>query len=326
VPRLSILIPSLGDCSEFEDTLASVLQNRPDDCEILVAHAQPYDDPYHLTPEVCFLHVPGADSRVKLLNAGFEASRSAIVHVLAHGVEVEEYWAESALEAFDDDQIAAAAPIIVDRHAPSHVLCAGMAYTRWGRVYAIESKDLQSVDLARTPFVGPSLQAGFYRRSWWRRVRWDEAFGDCFADVHLQLTLAALGAKSVAVPTSIVRAEAFAGCPADRPYGLHEARQAERLYWKHATSSWSLAATCPRVALHAIEALLALPSHRALTGWIGRAVGLLSTGQQAERERIEQLRDRLQAQQQEAEAATTLPLSSHARRPSTTAPSRKRAA
>src|SRR5436305_571247 len=37
VPRLSIIIPCLGGAAEFDGTLVSVLQNRPADCEVLVA-------------------------------------------------------------------------------------------------------------------------------------------------------------------------------------------------------------------------------------------------------------------------------------------------
>ena len=46
MPRLSIVIPCAQDTAWFESTLASVLQNRPADCEVLVVQPREYDDPY----------------------------------------------------------------------------------------------------------------------------------------------------------------------------------------------------------------------------------------------------------------------------------------
>lgn len=36
-PRLSIVIPAVSSAEDLEQTLVSVLENRPDDCEIVVA-------------------------------------------------------------------------------------------------------------------------------------------------------------------------------------------------------------------------------------------------------------------------------------------------
>ena len=49
--RLSIVIPVLGSLDGLEDTLVSVLENRPADCQIVVVLNQPYDDPYDLKDE-----------------------------------------------------------------------------------------------------------------------------------------------------------------------------------------------------------------------------------------------------------------------------------
>src|SRR5687768_12308563 len=132
VPRLSILIPALRDSREFEYTLASVLQNRPDECEVLVAHAFPYDDPYRLSGEVCFLPVLEAKQAVTLLNAGFEAACSRIIHVVQCGLEVDEGWTDEALEAFDDPRVASATPLVVDA-TRTKLWSAGVGYSRWGR-------------------------------------------------------------------------------------------------------------------------------------------------------------------------------------------------
>lgn len=48
--RLSILIPFLGDRDSLETTLASVLRNRPEGTEVVVALGRDYDDPYGPLP------------------------------------------------------------------------------------------------------------------------------------------------------------------------------------------------------------------------------------------------------------------------------------
>ncbi len=56
-PRLSILIPALGIAEELERTLLSVLENRPEDAEVVVVDAFGYDDPYDLgSAEVRLIH------------------------------------------------------------------------------------------------------------------------------------------------------------------------------------------------------------------------------------------------------------------------------
>ena len=59
MPRLSIVIPVLGNLDRLEDTLVSVLANRPADCQVVVVLDQPYADPYDLKDEVQFIELPG---------------------------------------------------------------------------------------------------------------------------------------------------------------------------------------------------------------------------------------------------------------------------
>ena len=61
--RLSIVIPVLGDQKPLDDTLVSILENRPANCELVVVHNTPYNDPYGLSGEVQFVQAPaGPDS------------------------------------------------------------------------------------------------------------------------------------------------------------------------------------------------------------------------------------------------------------------------
>ena len=52
MPRLSIIIPALGNSARLESTLVSVLENRPLDCDIIVVHTGEYNDPYDLAGEI----------------------------------------------------------------------------------------------------------------------------------------------------------------------------------------------------------------------------------------------------------------------------------
>jgi hypothetical protein len=328
VPRLSILIPTLSDNQEFEYTLASVLQNRPEDCEVLVAHAFAYDDPYRLSGEVCFLPVPDAGQIVTLLNAGFEAACSRIVHVVQCGLEVEEGWTEDVEELFANSQVASVTPIVLDAASRSRVWSAGVGYSRWGRRFEhAAGRRLDERRSWQTGMIGPTLAAGFYRRSWWQRVRWDEKLGDEFADVHLNLTLAKLGATTQLAENSCLRSDGPPGLAVDEPYGFTAARRAEQLFWSHCgeQAGWGTAAW--RAAFMLAEAVLALPSPRVLTGMAGRIAGLVGQANARQiRARIAEMADRVAAEQEAADASATLSLATARERRGAARTSHKRAA
>jgi len=327
VPRLSILIPALGDGSDFEDTLASVLQHRPDDSEVIVAHARPYDDPYRLSGEVCFVARPQARQKVELLNAGFEAARSSIVHVVQCGLTASEGWTESAVECLADEQIASVAPVIIDADSPHQIVAAGQGYSSWGRVSTCCAGRKFDRKLLSSDIIGPTLAAGFYRRSWWRLIRWDESLGDDFADAHFNLTIAELGGQTALASDCILRTADHTCLAADEPYSFVTARQAERLFWSHLRQSPTIATMSSRAMLMLGEALLALPSPRAATGLLGRLTGLMSRNKpQAFRGHIDALAARLAGEDAEASASATLSLAEARQKRMKSLPSKKQAA
>ncbi len=69
MPRLAIIISAVGSVESWEGTLVSVLENRPADCEIIVALSQPYADPYDLKDEVRFVAPLGRGSATATINA-----------------------------------------------------------------------------------------------------------------------------------------------------------------------------------------------------------------------------------------------------------------
>jgi hypothetical protein len=108
--RVSILVPHLGDDKAFEDSLVSVLENRPADSEVLVAHDGHYNDPFDLGDEVRFA-THATNSFPELIRAAADVACGRFVHVLANGVRATAGWVESALEKFEHDDAAIVAPI-----------------------------------------------------------------------------------------------------------------------------------------------------------------------------------------------------------------------
>lgn len=124
MPRLSIIIPLRSHSEDFETTLVSVLENRPDDCEVIVAHDGNYQDPFDLGDEVCF--AIGSDcSLLNLVRAGSEIATSPIVHVLADGFQAIAGWTDSIAETFADRSVACVSPLVCDIDDSNLILAAG---------------------------------------------------------------------------------------------------------------------------------------------------------------------------------------------------------
>ncbi len=273
--RLSIIVPFFGDTEPFEDTLASVLQNRPDDCEVLVIHRGLYEDPYELEGEVQFIEISMDAKLVEAVNAGFSAASGEVVHVLRAGVLAKEGWAEPALEWFDDPLIGAVSPIVLQANDEGRILSAGLRYTFGGRriLNGLGKTVKRARRLLRRRTIGPTLAAGFYRRS-----LIDALGGLCptagsrFSDVDMALCLKALEYGSAVEPASVVVADAVDNVAVE---GFRSGRCAERVFWRHAgTSGWLCS-----LFFHPFAVIGSL-----LAGWkrpgtyaslMGRAIGII---------------------------------------------------
>lgn len=282
MPRLSIVIPCLGGAAEFDETLVAVLQNRPARCEVLVVHAQAYDDPYGLKDEVRFIRVSGRPSLVQLANTGLEAARGEIVHILGCRMQVQEGWAETALERFEQSDVAAVAPLVVDA-VHGQVAAAGVKYSLAGSRkvvgQGIELKNTRRISKLPTAYAqqqaaGPTLDAGFYRREVLLALGgWNEVLGDA-ADVDLAQTMAALVQRTVLAADCVIHERT----PALRSGGFSHGRSLERLFWRQTSvRNRGLA-----IVLHTIAVLsdfvLRIPKGDALTTLVGRVVGMLNAG------------------------------------------------
>ncbi len=162
IPRLSIVVPVGGDIAAFENTLISVLENRPQQCEVIVAHHGNYDDPFSLTDEVDFVVTDSSRLTSMIVEAAGRA-RGRIVHVLAEGMIAVDGWTDPAMEAFEHRDVAIVAPLVRDQTS-GRILAAGWSDTSSRLFHRLASgRTLPSRrDVARID--GAYLQASFWRR------------------------------------------------------------------------------------------------------------------------------------------------------------------
>jgi hypothetical protein len=233
VSRLSIVIPCLGGAAEFDGTLVSVLQNRPADCEVLVVHTEPYDDPYKLDGEVRFVETK-ADSLVELLNIGIHEAAGEIVHVVSCELESCESWTKPALAHFDDPEVAAVSPLVLGADRET-IVAAGVRWSLGGARRLVHDRRVASPGSGRlrATILGPTLAAAFYRRDVLAAIGgFDVSLGAELADVSLALSIQSLGRLHVCEPASqLVQRN---NQPAAISGSFGSGRGAERLFWRHA--------------------------------------------------------------------------------------------
>ena len=259
---LSIVIPTPGDSGALEETLLSVLENRPEGCEVVVALGCEYDDPWNLAEEVRFVRAPEGSGLVGCVTAGVQATTGDVVHLLAAGWKATPGWADAALSRFEDATTGAVIPLGIDG-APEHrVVSAGVKYKRGGRRVALTRPGMGTTAAVGSgaerrvgarrpqwPVVGPRLEAGFWRADLVRDAGagFSAACGDRLADVDMAVELATRGVSTVVEEGSRVVA---GGEPAwERGFrsGLH----GERLFWRSLAGRSFL----PSFLLHVIEVI-----------------------------------------------------------------------
>jgi hypothetical protein len=229
VPRLSIVIPNPSFDSSVEDTLVSVLQNRPEYSEVIVVTAQPYEDPYGLGREVRFLTTDSVAGRVDLINYGCRQASGDVIHLLLPGTIATDGWTDHIWRHFRHDHIGAVAAVLLQSENAQRAMAAGVAYLPRGerRVVGggIGVEDHRMVSLS---VLAPVLAGGFYRRELILALQgFDGSFGESLADVELGLALRDLGMGTVVESRSRLVSGRLAN---SAPRNFAEARQAERLF------------------------------------------------------------------------------------------------
>ena len=272
VPRLSIIIPTLGDWEALETTLVSVLQNRPPQTEVIVALDRHYQDPYDLKDEIRFIQAPGRAGLVELLNVGMAAARAEVMHVLACGATVRDGWTTPAVRHFANAHVATVAPVVLDADSPQRVLTAGclcskggsyQAYARGGEADAIKTQLPQ--------WVGPSIAAAFYRRSALAHVGLlDTTLPPELAAIDLALRFLKAGHLSELETGSRVFIESRL-LPREGP--LKMAWHAERLFWRYASQHGWLRSVAAHSWTVSAEVVRSIPRLRAASQIVGHIMG-----------------------------------------------------
>jgi hypothetical protein len=195
----------MGDLKQLEDTLVSVLENQPERSEVIVVLNQPYDDPYQLRGEVKFVEaVRGADL-IESFACGLAASNAPVVHAIAAGFEATPGWADLALARFAEADVAAVAPVVVDRNCPDRILSAGLRFTAGGSIDRIfAGKRLDRVAANDRILCGPELSVAFYRRDVLEGMENMLSLGSKLASgTDLALAIRKAGYRSVQEPACV---------------------------------------------------------------------------------------------------------------------------
>jgi hypothetical protein len=205
VQRLSIIVPFMGDLKRLEDTLVSVLENQPERSEVVVVLNAPYDDPYDLRGEVKFIEAPQGADLVDCFARGLAASDAPVVHVIASGFEATPGWADAALARFAEADVAAVAPVVVDRDNPDRILSAGLRWTAAGSIGRnAVGKRLDRFAANDRVLGGPESAVAFYRRDVLEAVGILQHHGSPLAAaMDLALAMRRAGYRSVQEPDCI---------------------------------------------------------------------------------------------------------------------------
>ncbi len=161
---LTIIIPLLKetDTDLFEATLVSILENRPEEDDILVVNAAGYDNCYDLTQEEGVLFCP-ADPKTGLIeavNIGVQSSSTPYICPILCGCEVGEDWAQPALSRFAVGNGSLVIPKTRRITAAGRELVSfGYALRRDGILLPLRSGKLPAGTLA-----APGLGGAFFRR------------------------------------------------------------------------------------------------------------------------------------------------------------------
>lgn len=273
MPRLAIVISANGNTEALEGTLVSVLENRPSDCEIVIALNQPYADPYDLKGEVRFVTTAAHAASLAPTIAALETVKSPFVHLLSSGCKVFDGWADRALQRFGDRQVAAVVPLVVRTDDEERIFAAGVGYRANGRRFRVaqDARKLEGDTISQ--IVGPGSFAAFYRRSAIDQVGGlTPALGRTQIDIDLALGFGASGMTIVLEPQS--RVAAAADVDVELP-GYRRALAEERLFWRHLDAKRRWQTVAAHAALVTWEAIRSAPRPCAVTQLVGRFAGCL---------------------------------------------------
>ena len=230
-PRFSIIIPVVGQPSALDETLASILRDLGEDCEVVLVHDGTFEDPYNIADELTVI-----DAQTKRLAAqvsiAVKQSAGQIIAIVRPGVELPEQWTNVVAAAFEDPTVASAAPILVAQSKSQSIVTAGVHTNyHYRRLLTGSRKKLAQRVFGRLQPLGPSAWAAFYRRSTLTMIGdLDQKTEDQYFDLDLALTLSQMGYACASLPTIVCQIDRSARVEREsqRPHGVSAQRSIAR--------------------------------------------------------------------------------------------------
>jgi GT2 family glycosyltransferase len=270
VSRLALVIPVVGSTEGLETTLLSVLERRPDHCEVIVATSAAYDDPYKLQGEIQILHAPPRAGLADCANLAIKSTTAPIVHILAVGAQATDGWIDRAARHFENPRVAAVVPFVHSAETPKSLLAVGVSYLGHGRKQICRNVN------ACEQIIGPQLGAAFYRKSVIDVIGGiPSSVGDTLAEVDLAMVLRKAGWQIELEPACKVLAQKVDGC---LPAGFRSAVWSQRLYWRHFTHD-GIAGLITHPFVQLAELARTKPWWKLPACTAGRLAGMLEFGQ-----------------------------------------------
>jgi len=256
--------------------LASVLQNRPADCEVIVVQPRSYDDPYQLGDEVTFLAAPKSSTPTDLIRRGVDHAEADIVHLLSCQVEAIDGWIAPVLGHFRDATVGSVSPSLVQPGSRRRVRARGVTIGRGGRQSWTRRAAVGRVD-GLPEVVGPTRHGGFYRRRLLSQLLNHAADIDAGQlDSDLALSLAWLGYRCIHESQSQLTLHPPSS--AERRLGfrraIHAGMASERVFWRHVSQQGIPLSLLAHVLTVAGDALAGLFRPHLLGKTLGRLTGL----------------------------------------------------
>ncbi len=200
--RLSIVVPYRSEDQRFEDTLLSILENRPKDSEVIVVDDGSYADPYNLSDEVCFVRTQPGATLTEKLNTGVLVARAAFVCNLLDGMLVTGNWAEPALRHLTSGVADVVSPSVNLRSRSGLRTIFGLDCSR---VNADTLRRGKPIAASPARGITPTIVGGFYRKKTLLAMNgWSTCLSSMAADVELGMLLTEAGVNAVCEPMSVV--------------------------------------------------------------------------------------------------------------------------
>ncbi|GAB5403360.1 MAG: hypothetical protein Aurels2KO_15910 [Aureliella sp.] len=195
VPRLTIIVPHRRSDERLESTLVSVLENRPDDSELIVVHDGSYADDYQISDEARLLASEPGASTTQLLNAGVRAAQAPVVAVVLDGVHVLPGWANDVDSVLADEAVACVAVNSADQNRRGGIT----PVTRANAKLVLQGN--VDASLGSVQYAGPSIACGFYQRNTLVELGgWNERMDIASADVELAWMMQSVGVACESLP------------------------------------------------------------------------------------------------------------------------------